>query len=74
MAASAPHSWLRPLWVRLALVGMCLAMLAVEFVYLGDPLWLVLWVGAAGYAVWDLFLRGTYSHGADADEPRQPEP
>ncbi len=65
MAAPQPHPWLEPLWVRLLVVALCLAALVAEYLYLGEPLWLMLWAAALIYAVWDLFLRGTYGRRAE---------
>lgn len=44
------------LWVRVVTVAIPLAWAAVEFAYLKDPLWGTIFLAAAGYAGWVLFL------------------
>ena len=57
---------LKPLWVRLLLVALCVGALVAEYLFVGDPLWLFMWAAVSIYALWDLFLRGTYAKGDDA--------
>jgi hypothetical protein len=48
------HPMLRPLWVRLLIVGICTIWAAVEFVT-GSPFWGMLFLGLGGYAAWAFF-------------------
>lgn len=60
--APAPaHPMLKPLWVRLLLLALCVGALVAEYLFVGDPMWLFMWAAVSVYALWDLFLRGTYS-------------
>lgn len=69
MAPQTPHAMLKPLWVRLLLVALCVGALIAEYLFVGDPLWLFMWAAVSIYAVYDLFLRGTYGK----REPAEPE-
>ncbi len=43
-------------WVRVLTAALPLAWAAVEFAYLKDPLWGMLFLAAGGYATWVLFF------------------
>ena len=61
------HPVYRPLWVRLAVVGVSLGWAAVEAVN-GNPGWALLFGGAGLAALWGLFV--SYDPGpADTDRP-----
>lgn len=49
------HPFFRPLWVRIAVVAVCLGWAAFEFVG-GTPFWGVLFGGIGFYCVWVFFL------------------
>ena len=49
------HPMLRPLWVRLLLVAICLGWAVLEFVT-GSPGWGILFLALAGYAAWGFFI------------------
>ena len=51
----ANHSFYRPLWVRVAIVAVCLGWAAVEATG-GDLMWAVLVGGVGIYAAWVLLL------------------
>jgi len=50
------HPWLRPLWRRVVVSGVCAVWLVVEAAF-GDPFFSVLAVGMCAYAAWDFFIR-----------------
>ncbi len=50
------HPMFRKIWVRVVTVAVPGVMSALEF-SLGGPGWGVLFAGAAGWALWELFLR-----------------
>ena len=49
------HPFYRPLWVRVAIVGVCLAWAALEF-FIGAPFWGALFGGAGLYAGYVFFM------------------
>ncbi len=48
--------WLHPLWVRVAILLICLGWIAVES-FLGEPFWATLAVGVTALCVWELFVK-----------------
>ncbi|MEQ1953254.1 DUF3329 domain-containing protein [Mesorhizobium sp. CN2-181] len=51
MANDRDHPWLRPLWLRVAIVVLCAIWSGIEF-YTGEALWGTLAGGMAVYAAW----------------------
>lgn len=49
------HPFFRPLWRRVVVVAVCLVWAVFEFA-VGEPLWGVIMMGFAGYAIWQLFI------------------
>lgn len=49
------HPWMQPLWVRVAILAVCVAWCVVEFMS-GSPFWGILAGAAACYALWTFFL------------------
>ena len=49
------HPMLRPLWVRLLLIAICLGWAVLEFVT-GSPGWGMLFLALGGYAAWGFFI------------------
>ena len=60
------HPFFRPLWRRVAVVVVCLAWAAMEFIG-QSPFWGVIALGFAAYAVWQFFY--LYK---PIDEPKAP--
>ncbi|MDH6231365.1 hypothetical protein M2281_001937 [Mesorhizobium soli] len=55
LTKDSEHPFFRPLWRRIAVVVVCLAWAALEFVN-GASSWGVIALCFAGYAVWQFFL------------------
>ena len=64
------HPMLRPLWVRILLVAICLGWAAFEFID-GSPFWGMLFGALGVYAAWGFFVTfppgGGDSEGADGE-------
>ena len=64
----------RPLWIRLATTGVCVAWFVAESIFTRDPLWLgVSGVGIV-YCVWNFFLRWKDVPVAPAEAPAGDSP
>ena len=48
------HPFFRPLWRRIAIVGVCLAWAALEY-FTGTQLWAMIALGFAAYGAWQFF-------------------
>jgi hypothetical protein len=51
----ANHPMLRPLWVRVLLVALCLGWAVLEFATM-SPLWGMVFLALGAYAAWGFFL------------------
>jgi hypothetical protein len=51
------HPFFRPLWVRVAVVGLALGWAVVELVF-GSPGWAMLFAAAGLYALWEFVRHG----------------
>lgn len=56
----AAHPMLRPIGRRIAVTLVCVVWASVEAIYAPGEIWLILALGATGWAVWDFFLSGNY--------------
>jgi hypothetical protein len=56
------HPMLRPLWVRILIVGICGGWAAVEF-WTGSGTWGMIFLALGAYAAWGFFL-----------DPKRPQP
>ena len=65
MTRDSQHPFFRPLWRRIAVVVVCVAWAVIEFSS-GAPLWAVIALGFAAYAVWQFFF--LYSPPAESEE------
>ena len=66
MANDRDHPWLRPLWVRIAIVVVCAIWSGLEF-YSGQAFWGTLAGGMAVYAAWMYLL----NHPKPQDQPQK---
>lgn len=51
----AAYPWMRPVWVRIAIVLVCAVWTGVE-TYFGDRLWSMVAAGVTGYGIWTFFI------------------
>ncbi len=51
------QDFFRPLWIRVAVVAVCLGWGVFEFVT-GAPFWGIVFAGMGAYALWQLFFDG----------------
>jgi hypothetical protein len=50
------HPFYKPLWVRVGLVFLILAVIAFEFYHGAESMWIVIWIGFLVYAVYTFFI------------------
>lgn len=61
------HPFFRPLWIRIAVVAVCIAWGALEAL-VGSPFWAVISLGLGAYTAWAFFIA---FNPRDPDETRQ---
>ncbi len=54
MVKDSEHPFFRPLWLRIAIVALCLFWAGIEFAT-DTPFWGMIALGAAAYGVWQFF-------------------
>lgn len=56
----AAHPMLQPLGRRIIATLVCVAWVGLEAWFEPDGIWLLVALGATGFALWDFFLSGNY--------------
>ena len=71
---STDHPFYRPLWRRLAIIGVTAAWAALEIFRSGDPLWMTIAGGAFAYSLWTFLITWKDSPAAEEVTPSPPSP
>jgi hypothetical protein len=56
-SSDRPYQFFEPLWRRIAVLVFVAAWLAIELIYLREPMWSVIAGAMVAYAVWVFFLK-----------------